>query len=65
MTVSFLFGLWIIIGLFTIVTLSPITIQNGGYEGIVVTISEDVPSENCRLLISNLEVSRFDFFLLL
>lgn len=50
-------GLWIIIGLLSIARTSPISLQNGGYEGIVVAISEDLPNENCRILLDNLEVN--------
>lgn len=36
---------------------SPIRFVDGGYEGVVVSIAEDVPRENCRVLLNNLEVS--------
>lgn len=52
-----IFGLWTAIGLFGLSKANPVVLDNGGYEGVVVGISEDVPNENCRIIINNLVVS--------
>ncbi|KAK6633849.1 hypothetical protein RUM44_004456 [Polyplax serrata] len=51
-----IFGLWTAIGLFGLSKANPVVLDNGGYEGVVVGISEDVPNENCRIIINNLVV---------
>lgn len=38
-------------------------LKNGGYEGVVVSVDEKVPSENCRSILNNLEVSRHATYL--
>ncbi|EEB19377.1 hypothetical protein Phum_PHUM570090 [Pediculus humanus corporis] len=55
MTILTRIGFWLCLtGSFPVSYTSPVSIQNGGYEGIVVGISEDVPNENCRTIIDNL-----------
>ena len=57
MFVSILSGLWILLGCLEGICSSPVVLESKGYEGIVVGISEEVGSENCRVLLDNLEVS--------
>ncbi|KAK6645165.1 hypothetical protein RUM43_001441 [Polyplax serrata] len=54
-----IFGLWTAIGLFGLSKANPVVLDNGGYEGVVVGISEDVPNENCRIIINNLVISHW------
>ncbi|GLG98035.1 Uncharacterized protein GBIM_04671 [Gryllus bimaculatus] len=35
----------------------PVMLKNGGYEGIVVAIDEDVPADGCRNVLNSLEVA--------
>ncbi|GLG98032.1 Uncharacterized protein GBIM_04671 [Gryllus bimaculatus] len=35
----------------------PVMLKNGGYEGIVVAIDEDVPADGCRNVLNSLEMS--------
>lgn len=37
---------------------SQITIENSAYQNIVIEISENVPTANCREILEELEVSR-------
>lgn len=35
----------------------PITFSNGGYDGVVVSIADNVPAHDCRNIVDKLEVS--------
>jgi hypothetical protein len=35
----------------------PITFSNGGYDGVVVAIADNVPAHDCRNILDKLEVS--------
>lgn len=38
---------------------SRIVLRDGGYEGLVISIANDVPPNNCEGILDNLEVSCF------
>jgi hypothetical protein len=37
----------------------PITFNDGGYDGVVVSIADNVPAHECRNMLDKLEVSLF------
>jgi len=37
----------------------PVTFNDGGYDGVVVSIADNVPAHDCRNILDKLEVSLF------
>jgi hypothetical protein len=47
----------LVVGLLLQAHAGPITYTNGGYEGVVVSIADNVPAHDCRNILAKLEVN--------
>lgn len=55
-----MFAVFVAICLFLIGNSAALNFKNGAYEDLIFHIQDDVPFENCREVLSNLEVRTFD-----